>query len=89
MTGLEFLAFGKKQKSLMQRMMETLGVYGKLTHLPGHAGVETRAAERCSKCGHEAECASWLAANETPQEPPAFCSNTDLIGRLQKLTPAR
>jgi hypothetical protein len=82
MTGLAFLTFGKKPKSLMQRMMEKLGVYGRLTQLPGHAGVEERAAERCGKCGHEEECAGWLAANENPQEPPEFCRNRDLIARL-------
>ena len=85
MTGLAFLTFGRKPKSLMQRMMETLGVYGRLHHLPGHAGVEARAEERCGKCGHEEACASWLAANENPEQPPEYCRNSDLIARLNQL----
>lgn len=84
-----FLTTDNEGKSLMHRMMTALGVGGRLKELPGHAAVEARAAKRCSRCDHEGECASWLAANENPDLPPTFCSNRDLIARLQKLTPTR
>lgn len=85
-----FLASGAPSGGLMQRMMRALGVDRQLKHLPGHGAVETRAAERCGHCGHETECASWLAANEKahPEEPPGFCANRDLIARLRRLPPA-
>jgi len=82
-----FLTADKEGKSLMHRMMAALGVDRRLRELPGHAAVEARAAERCSQCDHEGECINWLAANEKPDQPPEFCSNRDLIARLQKLAP--
>ncbi len=79
----DFLTSGNASKTLMTRMMTRFGVDRQLRRLPGHGAATARAVERCSRCGHDEECASWLANNDDPAAPPEFCRNSDLIARLR------
>ena len=83
MNFLDYLLPVDVRTSLMDRMMQKMGVSRPSRTIPDHTAVTNRAANRCRSCGHQAECSTWLDSHEQAEAPPDYCCNADLIARLQ------
>ncbi|MEX0347219.1 MAG: DUF6455 family protein [Rhizobiaceae bacterium] len=81
-----FNYFGKafRHMELMDRMMDAVGVTGKLKSLPGAANVLRRASARCRTCKYPGSCEVLLDNNELLDEAPRYCRNHDLFIRLKQ-----
>ena len=82
MSVLDIFSRLTRQADLMDTMMEKLGVADEMRHLPDHAAVLRRAANRCLTCEKPDACAHWLANEADPDEAPGFCRNHDLFERV-------
>lgn len=88
MSFIDYLLAHDPRTALMHRMLRKFGVDRRLRTIADHAHVTARAAERCQSCGKHDACAQWLDANESPDSPPDYCRNANLIARLEKAIPA-
>lgn len=72
---------------LLEKMMNKLGVRGKLDELNNIGPVYRRAAMRCVSCSAAEECETWLEEDEQGSEAPEYCRNRALFARLKEAMP--
>lgn len=82
MSVLDIFSRLTQQADLMDAMMDKLGVANEMRHMPDHAAVLRRAANRCLTCEKPDSCQHWLNNESHPDEAPAFCKNHDLFERV-------
>lgn len=80
----EMVAQRFRAPALMERMFSRFDVRLRLAERPGGAETLRRATVRCMSCAETDACEAWLERAEAPDEPPPFCRNGDLIGRLRR-----
>lgn len=82
MSVLDIFSRMTNRADLMDEMMDKLGVSDEMQHMPDHAGVLRRAANRCLTCEKPDACQQWLKTEIEPDEAPYFCKNHDLFERV-------
>jgi Family of unknown function (DUF6455) len=82
MNFFSYLKGMNKGGELKDAMAAKLGLKQAMDALPDHANVHERAQKRCMTCNNAAECATWLATENTPSEAPEYCRNHDLFARI-------